>query len=78
MGVSPCQRVQVSISNIPQCLHAAHPHGICVPSTLQPVAALEDSSGLLETTGLNKGTLCCQRRSDMLKTPQIANLPLVE
>lgn len=75
MGLSPCQRVQVSI---PRCLQAARPYGKCAPFTLQPVTALEDSSGLLETTLLNKGTLCWQGRSDMLKVPQIANLALVE
>lgn len=78
MGLSPCQRVQVSIRNVSRCPHAARPDGKCAPFTWWLVAALEAGSGLPGSTLLNKGTLCRQGRSDMLKAPQIANLPLAE
>lgn len=59
------QRVQVSSRNIPRRLQAAHPYGKCSPFTLWLVTALEDTSGLLETTVLNKGTLCWQGWSNV-------------
>lgn len=69
------QRVQVSSRNIPRRLQAAHPYGKCSPFTLWLVAALEDSSGLLETTVLNKGTLCRQGWSNAWKHHRLLTLP---
>lgn len=73
-GISPCQRVQVSIRYIPRFPHVVgwemYPFHVVAPS--------KASSGLPETTLLNKGTLCWLGRSDTLEAPQIANCPLAK
>lgn len=75
MGVSPCQRVQVSIRNIPRPTCCASRREMC-PFHL--VAAAGAGSRLPGTTLPNKATLCWQGGSDTLKAPQIVNVPLAE
>lgn len=57
---------------------AARPEGKCAPFTWWLVAAAGAGSRLPGTTLPNKATLCWQGGSDMLKAPQIANVPLAE